>query len=229
MRRRILLAASTLLALFDSAAAGHRRLTLSEAEQLATAALGPQTKGPLGFTLEPPLIPPKRGATFNIVWSSPVTDRVQMKAISVDIDTGDVWDPFRCERFSTPALESAQRRIRHRLGIPDAEVNSARVVAKTNGCSTLMDERPAKAAFYLYRLLGVTTNEAKTLYRYTISGGDVLYVGVSEVPINVRAGSEIKFLETRMSMYVIDDDGSIQELHVESALEHLPPPPPPKR
>lgn len=56
-------------------AAGERRLTLSETQQLAQAALGEQTKS-LAFHLEPPPLPPKRGAMFEVLLENPASGRL---------------------------------------------------------------------------------------------------------------------------------------------------------
>jgi len=52
------------------------------------------------------------------------------------------------------------------------------------------------------------------------------YIAVSPIPIRIQEGTEVKFLKTATSMYVIDDDGVIQELFDESRFV---PPPPTKR
>jgi len=54
----------------------------------------------------------QKGAMFDVFWAEPVTRSVRAQSLVVDIDTGEVWDPGRCERVSTPALEAAQRVIR---------------------------------------------------------------------------------------------------------------------
>jgi hypothetical protein len=202
--------------LVDLAAAGQRRLTLSEAEQLALAALDAETKHPPSFSLAPPPIPPKNGAMFEIVWADPAPGSVHLRGLLVDIDTGEVWDPVRCVPVTTPTLETSQRRLRGQLQISPAEVNRARALAKENGCSNLSDERPKPSAFAPARLGRVWTDEKRSLYRYPITQSDLFYIGVSPVPIKIPEDAEIKFLHTRTSMYVIDDDGSIQELHDES-------------
>jgi len=212
--------------LVDLAAAGQRRLTLSEAERLARVALSAATKHLPSPSLEPPLIPPKKGAMFDVVWADATPGSLHVHSLLVDIDTGEVWEPLRCERVSTPALETSQRRIRRQLKISVAEVNRARALAKENGCSNLVDERPKLADFHLALVGGLTTNENRTLYRYRIIVADLSYIGISPVPIKIREGAEIKFYRTRTSLYVIDDDGSIQELSDEL---HFVPPPPPKQ
>lgn len=80
----------------------------------------------------------------------------------------------------------------------------------------------ARTEFSLWRLGGVSTNEKGTVYRYLITAEDVLYIGVSTVPIKIREGSDVKFYRTKASMYVIDDDGVIQELYDE--VNFVPPP-----
>jgi hypothetical protein len=220
----VLLASVMGVMLVDLAAAGQRRLTLSEAEQLALAALGAETAHPPSFSLAPPPISPKKGAMFDVVWAAHTPTRVDVRALLIDIDTGEVWDPVRCERVTTRALETSQRRMRRQLKISSAEVNRARAHAKENGCSNLLDEKPNPADFYLARLGRVTMNEKRTLYRYAITvGGDMSYIAVSPTPIRIREG-EIKFSKTKTSMYVIDENGSIQELHDE--LNFVLPPPP---
>jgi hypothetical protein len=57
------------ISLADFSAAGQRRLTLPEAEQLARAAVPETSKRPPRLYLEPPALPPKNGARFN-VWAA---------------------------------------------------------------------------------------------------------------------------------------------------------------
>jgi hypothetical protein len=212
--------------LVDLAAAGQRRLTLSEAEQLARAALTAETSGFQSLSLQPPPIPPKKGAMFNVVSANSAPGSVHLHALLVDIDTAEVWEPERCEPVTTLALETSQRKIRRQIKISIAEVNRALVLARENGCSNLVDERSKPADFSLWRLAGFSTNEKRTLYRYLITADDVSCIGVSLVPIKIREGSKIKFYRTSASMYVIDDDGSMQELYDE---RDFVPPPKPKR
>jgi hypothetical protein len=201
--------------LVDLAAAGQRRLTLSEAEQLARAALTAETGGPQSFVLESPPIPPKKGAMFSVVSANSAPGSVHLPDLLVDIDTAEVWEPRSCEPLTTPTLGTAQRKIRRRIKISIAEVNRARVVARENGCSNLVDERPKPSDFSLWRFDRIQyTNEKRTLYRYRISAEELSYIVVSPIPIKIR-GSEIKFYRANASMYVIDDDGSMQELYDE--------------
>ena len=223
---RVVLVGVMGIMLVDLAAAGQRRLRLSEAEQLAYAALGAETKPPASFSLVPPPIPPKKGAMFDVLWAEAAPASVHLRGILIDIDTGEVWEPARCEPVTTHALEKFQRRIRSQLKISASEVKRARDHAKDNGCSNLVDERPKPADFHLARLVRVTMNDKKTLYRYGITvGGDMYYIAFSPTALRIREG-EIKFLKTKTSTYVIDDDGSIQELQDEV---NLVPPLPVKR
>jgi hypothetical protein len=94
-------------------------------------------------------------------------------------------------------------------------VNRARVVVRENGCSNLVDERPKPADFGLWRFERIQyTDEKRTLYRYRITAEDLSDIVVSPVPIKIR-GSEILFYRTGTSMYLIDDDGFMQELYHE--------------
>jgi hypothetical protein len=222
---RVLLGSVMAMTLADLAAAGQRRLTLSEAERLARAALSEETTRLAGFSLEPPPIPPKKGAMFNIIWAEPAPGSASVPSIVVDIETGEVWDPMQCERITTPNVVAIQRSIRRQLSIAAIDVNRAQALTRGAGCSNLIDERPREADFALALMAGVSTNEKKTLYRYLLAVDDVQYIGVSPVPISIREGTKVKFLKTRSSMYVIDDGGAIQELHDEL---HFAPPPPPK-
>jgi hypothetical protein len=141
--------------------------------------------------------------------------------VLIDVDTGEVWDPVRCEPISTPDLISVQREIRDQLRISAEEVDRARARAKHAGCSNPIDERPDVADFGLVLLTGISTDEQKSFYRYAIRMDDVLYIGVSRVPLKVREGNRIRFKKTRTKMYVIDDDEKIQQLYNESELPPL--------
>jgi hypothetical protein len=199
-------------------AAGQRRLTLPEAERFARAALRTEDGQPPHFSLEPPPIAPQKGAMFHVRWANSALASSGVHAVLIDIDTGEAWDPVRCEPISTPDLISAQGEIRDQLRISAGEVDRARALAKHTGCSNLIDERPDAADFGLVLLTGISTDEQKAFYRYAIRSDDVLYIGMSRVQLKVREGNRIRFKKTRTMMYVIDDDGKIQQLYNESDL-----------
>lgn len=213
------------MAVTDLAAAGQRRLTLAEAERLIRAALPETTTHPPSLYLEPPAIAPKNGARFD-VWVQTISGLVRTRSLLVDIDTADVWDAARCERVSTPDLQTVQRVIRRELRIPTTEVSSARAVAEKNGCSNLVDPGPKPMDLQPAQLTKVQAGQQGTSYRYTIMSGGCGYVGASPLPIKIREG-EIRFTLIGNSIYVMDEDGQIRELHYE--LQFLPPPPPPPR
>ena len=116
MDRTPLLASVIGLVLVDFAAAGQRRLTVTEAERLARAALTAETHGLQSLSLEPPPIPPKKGAMFNVVSANTAPGSVPLHALLVDINTAEVWEPGSCKPVTTPAL-GTQRKIRRRIKI----------------------------------------------------------------------------------------------------------------
>jgi hypothetical protein len=144
----------------------------------------------------------------------------------VDIDTAEVWDAARCERVSTLDLQTVQRLIRRELRIPTTEVSRARAVAEKNGCSNLVDPGPNAMDLHPAQLIKVEAGQQGTSHRYTIMSGGCGYVGASPISIKIREG-EIRFTLMGNSIYVMDEDGLIRELHYE--LQFLPPPPPPPK
>jgi hypothetical protein len=205
------LAIVTAIMLVEAAAAGQRRLTLSEAEGLAHAALS--GVAPSSVTLLPPPLPSEKGVTFYLVWRDARMPPV--RELLVDIDTGEVWDGHRCEPFTTTALLNEQRKIRRRLNISADEIFRAFSAAKQNGCGNLVDERPRPEDFGPVRLTTVSVNENQTAYHYLMVMGDMQYQAVSPAPIKICEGTLIRFLKTRTAMYVIDEDGTIREVYDE--------------
>jgi hypothetical protein len=201
------------------AAAGQRRLTPREAERLARAALSGRPGDPPGFSLESPPVPPKKGAMFEVLWADPPSDETRLRTILVDIDTGDVWDGVRCELVTTPALETLQRTIRRQLKINARSADRARAVAKENGCSNLVDNRPKREDFGVALLARISANKSRSSYRYVIVQSDQQFAGTSPFRLAVREGSKIRFLITARSMYIIDENGAMQELNGESRVE----------
>jgi len=65
-------------------------------------------------------------------------------------------------------------------------------------------------------------------FEYTIMAG-CGYVGGSARLIHVRENSEIKFAIEDKSIYVLDDDGKVQQLRYMLQFLPLPPPPVPKK
>jgi hypothetical protein len=116
--------ASLLLAASAHLDAGDRRLTIKEAEQLARAALTPEARRLPGLSLEPDKNP-RRCVTFDVLWSNPGPGSVHSQFLSVDLQTAEVWSPTVWRRLTTPALRTAQRDLRTRLQISDAEVKKA--------------------------------------------------------------------------------------------------------
>ncbi len=104
--------------------AGDRVLTIREAEQLARAALRPETKRLPGLSLEPDRNP-RRCVTFDVLWSNPGPGSVHSQFLTVDLQTAEVWSPTVWRRVTTPALRTAQRSLRTRLHISDAEIKRA--------------------------------------------------------------------------------------------------------
>jgi hypothetical protein len=103
---------------------GDRTLTMKEAEQLARAALSSETKRLPGLALyaDPH---PLRCATFDVLWSNPGPGSVHVEFLTIDLQTAEVWSPTVWRRVTTPSLRSAQRAIRNRLHISDAEARRA--------------------------------------------------------------------------------------------------------
>lgn len=209
----------------NAARAGERRLTVSEAERLARAAL-PMDRSPR-LVLEPPPLPPRNGAMFNIVRTDQTSRTSRAQSVLVDIDTGEVWEPSACERLSSPSLEESQLMIRRELKILPQDVLRARDLARKSGCSNLIDRRPKPSDLHPAQLIKVEGDQKSTPYRYTFMSGGCGYVGSSPVPLRIRQGTDVPFTIIGTEMYVIDEHGSFQELHYE--LQFLPPPPPPKR
>jgi hypothetical protein len=193
------------------AGAGQRRLTVSETERLAQAALSDKTKRLPGFYLEPPPTPPKNGAMFDVLWGENPSDRVRAQSLVVDIDTGDVWDAIACQRLSTPAVESAQTVIRRELRIVALEVARARSQTQANGCSNLIDPRPKRSDFHSARVRTLDADKDRGSYRYSFSWGGCGYGISSPLPLDTRDG-EVKFAIISNSMYVIDDHGAMREV-----------------
>jgi hypothetical protein len=114
----------TATASFQALDAGDRSLTLKEAEQLARTALSAETKRLPGLSLaaDPH---PHRCATFDVLWSNPGPGSVHVEFLTVDLETAEVWSPTVWRRVTTATLRTAQRAIRSRLHISDAEVRRA--------------------------------------------------------------------------------------------------------
>jgi hypothetical protein len=213
------------MAVSDFAAAGQRQLTLSEAERLARAAVPETTKRPPSLYLERTAIPPRNGARFD-VWALTTSGLVRARSLLVDLDTAEVWDAASCERVLTADLRTVQRVIRRELNILSTEVDRARAVAEKNGCSNLVDQTPKPMDLHSAPLIKIEAAQQGTSYRYTFMSGGCGYVGASPVPLNIRAG-EIRFTIMGNSIYVMDEDKQIRELHYE--LQFLSPPPPPNK
>ena len=208
---RVLLVAVGALTLTGFAAAGQRRLTVSEAERLARAALSDETKRLPGVYLEPPSTPPKNGAMFDVLWGENPSDRVRAQSLVVDIDTVDVWDARACQRLSTPAVESAQTVIRRELKVVALQVTRARAQTQANGCSNLIDPRPKRSDFHSAPVAKLNADKDRASYRYTFSWGGCGYGISSPVPLDTRDG-KVKFAIISKSMYVIDDHGGMREV-----------------
>jgi hypothetical protein len=162
---------------------GERRLTISETERLARAALPIERS--LGVVLEPPPLPPRNGAMFNVVWTDSTSGTSCTQPVFVDIDTGEVWEPRDCEPISTQPLEEAQTVIRRELKIRSEDVLRARESARKNGCSNLIDRRPKPSDFHPAKLIKTEGDEKSTAYRYTFMSGGDGYVASSPVPIRI--------------------------------------------
>ena len=105
---------------------GKRMITLKEARKLAHLALSEETAKLPGLTLTPSPCDkaPCRCTTFDVLWSNR-NGSPHCCFYAVDMRTGEVWQPMLCERVKNPALESAQRAIRKRLGVTEAEYQEA--------------------------------------------------------------------------------------------------------
>jgi hypothetical protein len=210
---RILVLAGAAVTLVGLSAAGHRRLTLSEAERLARAAVSDEAKRLPGFYLEPPLIAPKNGATFDALWDGRGSDKERAQSLVVDIDTAEVWDATTCQYISTSAVTAVQTVIRRELKILAIEVSRARAEAQKNGCSNLIDQRPKLADFHPARVISVDPDKNGE-YRYTVRSGGCHYRISSPTPLEIRNG-EVKFVIIASAMYAIDDRGRIREVQYE--------------
>jgi hypothetical protein len=103
---------------------GDRTLTMKEAEQLARAALSPQTRRLPGLALDADPHP-RRCTTFDVLWSNPGPGSAHVEFLTIDLETAEVWSPTVWRRVTTPSLRTAQRAIRNRLHISEAEVKRA--------------------------------------------------------------------------------------------------------
>jgi hypothetical protein len=133
--------------------AGDRALTVREAEQLARAALRPETKRSTGLSLEADRNP-RRCVTFDVLWSNPGPGSVHSQFLTVDLQTAEVWSPTVWRRITTPALHTAQRSLRTRLHISRSnEQSRANTSSATNSRIALDTTHFQLLAFNVHGIL----------------------------------------------------------------------------
>ena len=118
-------------------------VTVQEARLLVRAALSAQTKQLPGLTLwispEDEAKPPKC-LTFDVLWSNPGPGSVHVGFWSVDMRTGEVWEPVLCKRVTNASLKRLQQSFRKRHGVTEAEYRDA----LTRGPCCVPDPREIK-------------------------------------------------------------------------------------
>lgn len=111
-------------------------LTVQEARALAHEALPQATKRLPGLTLwlsEEDQARPGDCLTFDVLWSNTGTGSDHVGFWSVDMHTGEVWEPILCKRVTNASLSKLQQSIRKRLGVTDREYREA---LKHSSCCT---------------------------------------------------------------------------------------------
>ena len=80
-------------------------------------------------------------------------------------------------------------------------------------CSaSLFAQAPQPESFYPGELTKVLSHPDVPSYEYTIwNGVDDAFTGATTVAIRVREGTQVKYRITNGSIYIIDDDGKIQQ------------------
>jgi hypothetical protein len=92
--------------------------------------------------------------------------------------------------------------------------------------SSLLAQGPPPEKFHEGQLIKITADSESHDYSYTIMAG-CGYVGRSSTVLKLHANSNVKFAIERESLYIIDEDGKVQQTRY--VLQFLPPPPPPPR
>jgi hypothetical protein len=106
-----------------------RTITVSEASGLVDALLKPDGWTKLkGFVLYQALFDAEfQGFYFiHAEWDSPSRNSAAIGHFAVERTTGDVWDWVVCGQFNSPSLSTAQRALRKRIGLSDAEYQKIR-------------------------------------------------------------------------------------------------------
>jgi hypothetical protein len=99
-----------------------RKLTQTQARDLAVNALDEKSRNLPGLSLEPYVeknVPDF--FSFEALWDNPIPDgSVVVDDLAVDPQTGDVWRRGAC-KLNSPALKKAQAAVRKRLGLNDKD------------------------------------------------------------------------------------------------------------
>jgi hypothetical protein len=70
-------------------------------------------------------VPSESATNVDVLWANPGPRSAHSQFLTVDLQTAEVWRPGIWERVKTPALTIAQRSIRARLRISNAEIKQA--------------------------------------------------------------------------------------------------------
>src|SRR5579864_4922843 len=77
---------------------------------------------------------------------------------------------------------------------------------------SLFAQAPSPESFYVGELTNVLSLPDVPSYEYTIfNGADDAFTGATTVAIRVRLGTQVKYRIINRSIYIIDDDGKIQQ------------------
>lgn len=77
---------------------------------------------------------------------------------------------------------------------------------------SLFAQAPPPESFYLGELTQVVSRPDVSSYEYTIfNGADDAFTGATTVAIRVRQGTQVRYRILNGSIYIIDDDGKIQQ------------------
>jgi len=77
---------------------------------------------------------------------------------------------------------------------------------------SLFAQAPPPEGFYVGELTKVLSRPDVPSYEYTIfNGADDAFTGATTVAIRVRLGTQVKYTIRNESIYIIDDDGKIQQ------------------
>lgn len=101
-----------------------RKLTESEAQEVARLALAPNSRALPNLRFDSYGGYPGRPGFywFEITGSVPRNTSPVLGHYAVNQATGDVWEPVQCKRVGSPELRGLQRRIRKRIGLSNHDL-----------------------------------------------------------------------------------------------------------